>query len=118
MYKHNIYKKKLFRPNRWNKFIKIKEDLEQYKSQLKLLEISFTETSSKLRSNELELDRLKKDLNDFADDLWNSMQEDDPDIVGLHGKLRFIIDDNLDFNWTALTVVKKSANNKNFMGFL
>ncbi len=47
----------------------------------------------------IRLDRLKKDLNDFADDLLDSMQEDDPDLLGLHGKLRFIIDDNLDFKF-------------------
>ena len=45
------------------------------------------------------LDRLKKDLNDFADDLWDEMQAKDPDLLGLHGKLRFIIDDNLDFKF-------------------
>ncbi len=48
----------------YNKFIKIKEDLKQHKSQLKSLEISFTETVSKLKTNELELDRLQKDLPD------------------------------------------------------
>jgi len=50
-------------------------------------------------SKQIHLDRLKKDLNDFADDLWDSMQKDDPDIVGLHNKLRFIINDNLDFKF-------------------
>tara|TARA_R100001594_G_scaffold113622_1_gene148498 strand:+ start:262 stop:423 length:162 start_codon:yes stop_codon:yes gene_type:complete len=45
------------------------------------------------------LDRLKKDLNDFADDLWDSLTSRDPDIVELHNKLRFIIDDNLDFKF-------------------
>jgi len=45
------------------------------------------------------LDRLKKDLNDFADDLWDSLTSRDHDIVGLHNKLRFIIDANLDFKF-------------------
>ena len=45
------------------------------------------------------LDRLKKDLNDFADDLLDEIKSEDPDILGLHGKLRFIIDDNLDFKF-------------------
>ena len=35
----------------YNKFIKIKEDLEQHKSELKSLEISLTETSSKLKND-------------------------------------------------------------------